>query len=265
MGAHDLVWLIGVSVVLGLFIIVVSIWLASQLPDVVAPVDPAAPPTPTIFTCDPGDCKFSLLTGVKVCPSGQEAIAFEPTSEGCTAPFFCTFSQWTNAVQPDGSTDAYGRCQAGDKCTCLRTPICSGKISSTWIIDNDQYVPVDPWTQASARTRVAGQPLPVPLNQFCYLPAVEIYQIDKVRCTGTDVASLATCDAKYRDSVLQLCPGGRLAVYAEVVDPTALLEETTVACAQASQELAACPGLLKMSPSTGAVSCGTEAVAVADA
>lgn len=256
MGAHDLVWILGATVILGLLIIIVSIWLASQLPDVDQP-EPEDPESPgNIFTCEEGDCKFDLLTGVKTCPTSDEEIEFDPTKEGCTPPEYCVYSQWTNALQPDGSTDGYGRCQPGDQCACLRAPICGPTYSSTWTIEDGRYTPVDPWNSVSMRTRISGQPLPVPSGQFCHLPGEEVFNIDQIRCTGSTVADLSACDLKYRNSVLEICPGGRLAVYSESFVPETPLESTTVVCAQASPTLSACPGLLSMNPSTGSVQCG---------
>lgn len=109
-------WLVLAIVVVIITIVfawlIVSLWKDANSPNV-------------IQRCNPGLCKFNLLTGVKTCPNPSDTIGIQASSgiERCTSRDHCQVAGFTCAVQPDQSVDCNGVCGSGNsQCRCVSDP-----------------------------------------------------------------------------------------------------------------------------------------------
>jgi len=81
--------------------------------------------------CPIGDCKVNIITGDKDCPESiTNSLTIDPSSEVCSAKYYCNSKLLPYAVQSDGGTNPLGVCPTGIACDCKRKPQCPYYITS---------------------------------------------------------------------------------------------------------------------------------------
>lgn len=81
--------------------------------------------TTTSGRCEPGLCKFNLLTGVKTCPaSNTEQVLYNIALEGCSSRNYCQDPKYSNAVLTSGLLNPDGVCNpngipGNEACSCV--------------------------------------------------------------------------------------------------------------------------------------------------
>jgi hypothetical protein len=86
--------------------------------------------------CNPGQCGTNLLTGIKTCPVGDQALSINPAESVCNSRFVCDNPLTPFALQSDGSTNINGVCEPGIECPCLGVSQCATYILSVFTTGN---------------------------------------------------------------------------------------------------------------------------------
>jgi len=110
----------------------------------------------TVLLCPPGKCATTIVNGEKVCPQDDsQSVAFNPEIQVCNSKFVCDSRETPFALQPDGSTDEFGRCAPGDLCRCLNRAQCPSWSLSTFVASGSAY------TEDTANSRLTYYQAPV--------------------------------------------------------------------------------------------------------